>query len=54
MAPVLQPLFHAGIQPYLIDLFSYDPADVARSWQGPVLIIQGMRTFRFDPMTPIF
>lgn len=41
MAPVLQPLFHAGIQPYLIDLFSYDPADVARSWQGPVLIIQG-------------
>ncbi|SCZ25739.1 hypothetical protein SAMN03080610_00836 [Afifella marina DSM 2698] len=41
LPPVLQPLFSAGVQRYMIDLFSYDPVTVAANWQGPVLIVQG-------------
>ena len=38
---VLQPLFSLGLQRYMIDLFSYDPAEVAEGWQGRTLIVQG-------------
>jgi hypothetical protein len=34
--PSLQPLFSKGLQRYMIDLFSYDPARVAEKWKGPV------------------
>jgi pimeloyl-ACP methyl ester carboxylesterase len=37
----LQPLFHTGIQRFLIDLFSYDPAVLASAWRGHALIVQG-------------
>ena len=37
----LRPLFHPVVQGYLSDVFSHDPADVARDWSGPVLIVQG-------------
>jgi pimeloyl-ACP methyl ester carboxylesterase len=41
ISQVLLPLFSGQIQGYLIDLFSFDPAGVAGSWQGPALIVQG-------------
>ncbi len=41
LTPVLRPLFSAGLQRYMIDLFSHDPAAIAANWQGPALIIQG-------------
>ena len=37
----LRPLFHPVVQGYWSDLLSHDPADVARDWSGPVLIVQG-------------
>ncbi|MGQ3675896.1 alpha/beta hydrolase [Xanthobacter sp. TB0139] len=37
----LQGLFSPGLQRYMIDLFSRDPARVAQGWKGPVLILQG-------------
>lgn len=49
MTSILQPLFHAGVQPYLIDLFSYDPVEVAHGWQGPALIIQGDADIQVRP-----
>lgn len=39
--PALRPLFSHSVQPFLIDLFSYYPAEVASQWAGPVLILQG-------------
>lgn len=41
VTPVLQPLFSAGLQRYMIDLFSHDPARIAEDWIGPALIVQG-------------
>lgn len=41
MHPALQNLFNPTIQPYMIDLFSYDPAILAAQAQLPLLIIQG-------------
>lgn len=41
LTPALQPFFTDGLQAYMIDLFSYDPVQMARTWQGPALIIQG-------------
>ncbi|WP_273726087.1 alpha/beta hydrolase [Brucella gallinifaecis] len=38
---VLQPLFSTGLQRYMIDLFSYDPVEIASHWKGPVLVVQG-------------
>lgn len=37
----LASLFQPAIQPYLIDLFSHDPAALAASWHGPALIVEG-------------
>lgn len=39
-APLL-PLFHSSVQPYLISWLSLDPAALAASYSGPVLIGQG-------------
>lgn len=47
--PMLQPLFSAGLQRYMIDLFSYDPIQVARKWEGPVLIVQGDHDMQVRP-----
>lgn len=43
LSPPLRPLFRAGLQSYMIQLFAYDPAKLARSVQLPVLIVQGGR-----------
>lgn len=39
----IRPLFNAKVQPYLIDLFSHDPAALAASLTVPLLIVQGDR-----------
>lgn len=41
MHPGLAPLFHPAIQPFLKSLFSYDPADLMRDYEGPAAVIQG-------------
>jgi uncharacterized protein len=43
MHPVLQSLFNPAIQPFLGNLFSYDPAKLAAAIRKPLLIIQGGR-----------
>lgn len=47
--PVLQPFFSEGLQRYMIDLFSYDPAHIAKDWHGPVLIVQGDEDMQVRP-----
>ncbi|WP_248633269.1 alpha/beta fold hydrolase [Cereibacter changlensis] len=49
VTPILQPLFSAGLQRYMIDLFSYDPVPIARDWHGPVLIVQGDEDMQVRP-----
>lgn len=49
MTPVLQPLFSAGLQRYMIDLFAYDPAAVARKWRGRTLVVQGSADIQVRP-----
>ncbi|MEJ6392641.1 alpha/beta fold hydrolase [Gymnodinialimonas sp. 2305UL16-5] len=49
ISPILQPLFSDGLQRYMINLFSYDPADVARDWTGPALILQGNADIQIGP-----
>ncbi|HYE43565.1 MAG TPA: alpha/beta hydrolase, partial [Caulobacteraceae bacterium] len=39
--PGLQPLFGPQVQPFLISLFSYDPAELVKAYKGPVLVVQG-------------
>jgi pimeloyl-ACP methyl ester carboxylesterase len=43
MNPALLPLFRPAVQGFLISLFSYDPADLARRLRLPLLIVQGER-----------
>ncbi len=40
---LIQPLFNAQVQPYLIDLFAHDPAKLAAATSIPMLIVQGDR-----------
>lgn len=41
ISPVLRGFFSPGLQRYMMDLFSYDPVDVAIGWTGPALVVQG-------------
>lgn len=41
ISEALQGLFAPGMQAYMVDLFAYNPQAVARSWPGPVLVLQG-------------
>jgi pimeloyl-ACP methyl ester carboxylesterase len=43
MNPALMPLFAPPVQGFLIDMMSYDPAQLAAAFKGPVLILQGDR-----------
>ncbi len=43
MHPALQGMFAPQVQGYLIDLFSYDPAKLAKSAKQPILIVDGGR-----------
>ncbi|MCR9239573.1 MAG: lysophospholipase [Alphaproteobacteria bacterium] len=45
----LQPIFTAGVQRYMIDLFSYDPILFAGEWEGPTLILQGNADMQVKP-----
>ena len=48
--PALQPLFGEAIQPYMIDLLSYDPPRLAASLKLPLLVIQGDRDLQVTPV----
>ncbi|WP_240474625.1 alpha/beta hydrolase [Pseudodonghicola xiamenensis] len=50
ISPVLRPLFRAGLQRYMIQLFAYDPAVLARAVQVPALIVQGGRDQQVRPV----
>lgn len=39
--PALRTIFSENLQRYMIDLFAYDPAETAKAWQGPTMIVQG-------------
>lgn len=49
VTPMLRPLFSAGLQRYMIDLFSHDPVAIGRHWRGPVLIVQGDADLQVRP-----
>jgi uncharacterized protein len=49
ISAVLQPLFRAGVQGYLIDMFSHDPAVLAAGWRGHALIVQGDADLQLRP-----
>ncbi len=49
MAPELRPLFAPAVQGFMVDLFSHDPAAMARRWTGPALIIQGDADMQVRP-----
>ncbi|HWT11546.1 MAG TPA: alpha/beta hydrolase [Allosphingosinicella sp.] len=41
MNPALLPLFRPTVQPFLISLLALDPAELARDYPGPILVVQG-------------
>ena len=41
MPEALAPLFRPSVQPYLISMLAVDPVALARSYTGPILIVQG-------------
>jgi len=41
VSPVLMPLFHPSVQPYLMSELKYDPAAEIAKLKIPVLIVQG-------------
>ncbi|MBX3592938.1 alpha/beta fold hydrolase [Sphingomonas sp.] len=43
LPPVIAPMFPAGVQIYLIDVFRHDPAAMARAYKGPIMIVRGTR-----------
>lgn len=49
ISEVLRPLFREGLQRYMIDLFRYDPAELARGMTLPVIVIQGERDMQVKP-----
>ncbi|MGU3496956.1 alpha/beta hydrolase [Xanthobacteraceae bacterium A53D] len=49
ITPAIRPLFTKGLQRYMIQLFAYDPAQVAKGVKLPVLILQGDRDFQVKP-----
>ncbi len=42
MHPALMPLFHPAVQGFLIVMFQQKPAELAASFKGPILILQGV------------
>ncbi|WP_228144964.1 hypothetical protein, partial [Acinetobacter baumannii] len=48
----LQVLFRPSVQPYLISLFAYDPAEAFAAVNVPALIVQGGTISRWVSMTP--
>jgi pimeloyl-ACP methyl ester carboxylesterase len=48
VSPQLQSLFRPGVQPFLISLFPYDPAEEISKLEMPVLIVNGRRDLQTD------
>jgi pimeloyl-ACP methyl ester carboxylesterase len=48
VTPQLQSLFRPSVQPFLISLFAYDPAEQIRKLEIPVLIVNGSRDLQTD------
>ncbi|QPH56155.1 alpha/beta hydrolase [Pontivivens ytuae] len=46
----LRALFSPSLQRFMIDLFSHDPLELARTWSGPALIIQGRADQQVRPL----
>lgn len=46
---LLQPMFTPGLQRFMMDLFSHDPAALAARWKGPALILQGDHDMQVKP-----
>lgn len=49
ISPALRPLFSASLQRYMIQLFRYDPAALARNVALPTLVVQGDRDVQVTP-----
>lgn len=47
--PALRSLFSDGLQRFMTDLFSHDPAALAQRWDGPALIVQGTADMQVRP-----
>lgn len=50
ISPVLRPLFSDALQPFWINVLSYDPVDIAQDWHGPAMIIQGDADSQVKPL----
>jgi uncharacterized protein len=48
MHPALLALFRPEVQGFLIDVFSYDPAQLVKACSKPVLILQGQRDIQVN------
>jgi pimeloyl-ACP methyl ester carboxylesterase len=46
--PALVPLFHGGVQKFLISVLALDPAALASAYRGPILIVQGQRDIQIS------
>ncbi|MET3664533.1 alpha/beta hydrolase [Caulobacter sp. 1776] len=49
LPPGLQRLFAPQVQPFLKAIFAYDPAALAKTYKGPMLIIQGTTDLQITP-----
>jgi hypothetical protein len=47
--PHMRALFSDGLQRYMTDLFSHDPARIARDWKSKALILQGDADLQVGP-----
>ncbi|MFN4287795.1 MAG: alpha/beta hydrolase [Brevundimonas sp.] len=47
--PGLGALFRPSVQPYLISWFRYDPAELARAWTGPLLVVSATHDIQVPP-----
>jgi len=48
LTPHLKPLFQPEVQDFVMDLLTYDPAALASTWTGPLLIVQGGRDLQVE------
>jgi uncharacterized protein len=41
MNPALLPIFRPSVQPFMMSMLAIDPAELARAYRGPIVVIQG-------------
>ncbi len=49
ITPILRPLFRRGLQRYMMQLFTYNPTEIARSVSLPTLVLQGGKDLQVTP-----